>query len=197
MPPKKRQYGDLENESSPFNSPSSSIRINDLTASPTQQYQRAPKQPRTASNTHLAQTATGSSQLDALVIDSDDDDDASQEEPDSTQGYNEQQYNYSLYGTLNNKIVGVRYYNGYATVGEMVVCRREPNNRYDSNAIQVLNVQGEQIGHIPRTLASKLAKYMDNRSLMLEAVLTGNKGAFDCPLAIRLYGTNELSLIHI
>jgi SWI/SNF-related matrix-associated actin-dependent regulator of chromatin subfamily A3 len=191
MPPKKRQYGDLGNESSPFNSPSSSIRINDLTASPTQQYQRAPKQPRTASNTHPAQTATGSSQLDALVIDSDDDDDASQEEPDSTQGYNEQQYNYSLYGTLNNKIVGVRYYNGYATVGEMVVCRREPNNRYDSNAIQVLNVQGEQIGHIPRTLASKLAKYMDNRSLMLEAVLTGNKGAFDCPLAIRLYGTNE------
>ena len=184
MPPKKRQYGDLGNERSPFNSPSSSIRINDLTASPTQQYQRAPKQPRTASNTYPAQTATGSSQFDALVIDSDDEDDASQEELDSTQGYNEQQYSYSLYGTLNNKIVGVRYYNGYATVGEMVVCRREPNNSYDRNAIQVLNVQGEQIGHIPRTLASKLAKYMDNRSLMLEAILTGSKGAFDCPLAI-------------
>ena len=108
MPPKKRQYGDLGNERSPFNSPSSSIRINDLTASPTQQYQRAPKQPRTASNTYPAQTATGSSQLDALVIDSDNEYDASQEEPDSTQGYNEQQYSYSLYGTLNNKIVGVR-----------------------------------------------------------------------------------------
>lgn len=92
---------------------------------------------------------------------------------------------------LQNKIVGVRFYNGYATVGEMVVCRREPQNRFDSNAIQVLNVQGQQIGHIPKTLASKLAKYMDNRSLLVEAQITGRKGDFDCPIEIRLYGTNE------
>jgi SWI/SNF-related matrix-associated actin-dependent regulator of chromatin subfamily A3 len=36
-----------------------------------------------------------------------------------------------LYGVMHGKIVGVRYYNGYATVGEMVVVRREPNNQYD------------------------------------------------------------------
>ena len=202
MAPQKRQYGEFGNESSPFNSPhvysSSSTRYTNPSSSqgyahssPSQQYARAPKQARTAQNSHPSRTATGSSQHDALVIDSDDDDDASQEVPDSTQGYNEQQYSYSLYGMFHNKIVGVRYYNGYATVGEMVVCRREPQNPYDRNAIQVLNVQGEQIGHIPKTYAAKLAKYMDNRSLLVEAHITGPKGQFDCPIEIRLYGTNE------
>jgi SWI/SNF-related matrix-associated actin-dependent regulator of chromatin subfamily A3 len=52
-------------------------------------------------------------------------------------------------------------------------------------------VQGEQIGHIPRTLASKLARYMDNRSLLVEAHITGHKGEFDCPIEIRLYGAND------
>ena len=32
-------------------------------------------------------------------------------------------------GTLKSKIVGVRYYNGYATVGEMVLLKREPHNQ--------------------------------------------------------------------
>lgn len=134
---------------------------------------------------------SGSSQHEPLIIDSDDEDDASQEVPDSTQGYNEEHYSYGLYGMFQNKIVGVRFYNGYATVGEMVVLRRETQNRYDRNAIQVLNVQGQQIGHIPKTWASKLAKYMDNRSLLVEAQITGHKGEFDCPIEIRLYGTNE------
>lgn len=37
---------------------------------------------------------------------------------------------------------------------------REPENPYDQNAIQVRNVMGDQIGHIPRTIASKLAPYI-------------------------------------
>lgn len=37
---------------------------------------------------------------------------------------------------------------------------REPANPYDQNAIQARNVMGEQIGHLPRTIASKLAPYM-------------------------------------
>jgi SWI/SNF-related matrix-associated actin-dependent regulator of chromatin subfamily A3 len=59
-----------------------------------------------------------------------------------------------------NKIVGVRFYNGCATAGEVVICQREPSNRYDSNAIKVVNVLGHQIGHLPRTVAGKLAPYM-------------------------------------
>jgi SWI/SNF-related matrix-associated actin-dependent regulator of chromatin subfamily A3 len=143
MAPQKRQYGDLEDESSPQNSPhnaysSSSTRYANPSSSqgyalssPSQQHGHTPKQPRTSQNAHPSRMAGGTSQADALVIDSDDDDDASQEVPDSTQAYNEQQYSYSLYGVLNNKIVGVRYYSGYAMHGEMVICRREPQNRYD------------------------------------------------------------------
>lgn len=61
---------------------------------------------------------------------------------------------------LPTKIVGVQYYRGFATLGEHVAVKREPQNPYDSNAIRVLNVMGQQIGHIPRTVAAKLAKYM-------------------------------------
>ena len=67
---------------------------------------------------------------------------------------------FQLYGVLNTKIVGVRYYNGHATPGELVIVRREPSNPYDVNAIRVDNVMGHQIGHVPRGMASKLAPFM-------------------------------------
>jgi SWI/SNF-related matrix-associated actin-dependent regulator of chromatin subfamily A3 len=63
-------------------------------------------------------------------------------------------------GAINGKIVGIRYYDGYATMGEQVMVKREPGNPYDSNAIRVNNVHGTQIGHLPRNLAAKLAPYM-------------------------------------
>lgn len=40
-------------------------------------------------------------------------------------------------------------------------------------------------------MAAKLAKYMDNRSLLIEAHITGPKGSFDCPIELKFYGTNE------
>lgn len=98
---------------------------------------------------------------------------------------------FELYGTLFTKIVGVRYYNGVATVNEHVIVRREASNPYDSNAIRVDNVQRAQIGHLPRTVVAKLAKYVDDGSVVLGGVLVGNKGAYDCPVAIRLYGTSD------
>src|ERR1700742_3885698 len=45
-------------------------------------------------------------------------------------------------GAIDGKIVGIRYYDGYATVGEQVMVKREPGNPYDSNAIRVNNVHG-------------------------------------------------------
>ncbi|KAI9727211.1 MAG: hypothetical protein M1834_008471 [Cirrosporium novae-zelandiae] len=111
---------------------------------------------------------------------------------DLTQGFDDDTYNgYELYGSMDTKIVGVRYYRGYATVGEFVIIRREPANPYDSNAIQVLNVQMVQIGHIPRTVAAKLASYMDSKDLLVEGVITGRKGEFDCPIALKLFGTSN------
>ncbi|KAB5572425.1 helicase-like protein [Coniochaeta sp. 2T2.1] len=96
-----------------------------------------------------------------------------------------------LYGSLDGKVVGVRYYRGYASPGEVVICHREPHNQYDENAIRVDNVLGQQIGHIPRTVASKLAPYLDNGDIAIEAVLIGEKGFYDAPIRIHIYGTGD------
>ncbi|TLD39477.1 putative snf2 family helicase protein [Venturia nashicola] len=100
---------------------------------------------------------------------------------------------YELYGSINSKIVGVQYYRGHVTFGEMVLLNREPTNQYDSNAIQVKNVSGVQIGHIPRQVAAKLAPFMDSRKLLCEAETTGPKGGYDVPISIKLLGTNDPS----
>lgn len=96
-------------------------------------------------------------------------------------------------GSINSKIVGVQYYRGHVTFGEMVLLNREPTNAYDSNAIQVKNVYGVQIGHIPRQVALKLAPFMDSRKLLCEAETTGPKGGYDVPISIKLLGTNDPS----
>jgi SWI/SNF-related matrix-associated actin-dependent regulator of chromatin subfamily A3 len=84
---------------------------------------RAAKQPRTSA---YSRTTSGASQQDPVFIDDE------EEDTSATQGFTEQEYSWTLYGGMHAKIVGVRYYDGYATVGEMVVLRREPNNAYDS-----------------------------------------------------------------
>ncbi|KJZ79301.1 hypothetical protein HIM_01452 [Hirsutella minnesotensis 3608] len=96
-----------------------------------------------------------------------------------------------LYGTFDGKIVGVRYYSGYASPGEAVLCHREPHNQYDRNAIRVENVMYQQIGHLPRKVAEKLAPYMDSGDIKLEAELTGEKASFDCPVRLYLYGPSD------
>lgn len=87
--------------------------------------------------------------------------------------------------------MGIRYYSGYATNGESVTLTREPTNQYDSNAIKVSNCFDAQIGHIPKTVAAKLTPFMDRRQLAVEAFLAGEKGAFDVPIRIILYGPGE------
>lgn len=99
--------------------------------------------------------------------------------------------NYQLYGILNTKIVGCRFYNGRATVGEYVKARREPNNPYDKNAIRIDNCMGVQIGHIGRQVAAKLSPLMDSRELLLEGALTGPKTHYDCPIGLKMFGTSD------
>lgn len=65
-----------------------------------------------------------------------------------------------------------------------------PNAR-TGNAIQVLNVNREQIGHIPRVQAAKLAPFMDRRSLIVEATISGHKEYYECPLTLHIYGPND------
>lgn len=47
---------------------------------------------------------------------------------------------------------------------------------------------GEQIGHMPKTVAAKLAKYIDNGWLAVEGVISGQIGQFDCPMILNLFG---------
>jgi SWI/SNF-related matrix-associated actin-dependent regulator of chromatin subfamily A3 len=96
-----------------------------------------------------------------------------------------------LYTNMDAKIVGVRYYNGHVSPGEMVFVRREPHNAYDTNAIQVLNVRRQQIGHIPRNVASKLAPFLDRHQFTVEGYTTSYKGIYDCPIALQLYGSSD------
>ncbi|KAL8656478.1 MAG: hypothetical protein Q9226_002651 [Calogaya cf. arnoldii] len=98
---------------------------------------------------------------------------------------------YEIYGTLHTKIVGIQYYTGVATTGEYVSVQREPSNQHDRNAIRVSNVMRAQIGHIPRQMAAKLARYMDSGSLLVEGSLAGSKGAYDCPIDLRLFGPSD------
>ncbi|EEU40351.1 uncharacterized protein NECHADRAFT_91099 [Fusarium vanettenii 77-13-4] len=98
---------------------------------------------------------------------------------------------FELYGTFVGKIVGVRYYNGYASPGETVLCRREPHNQYDRNAIRVNNVFGDQIGHLPRKVVEKITPYVDAGDIMLEAQLAGEKGFYDCPIKLFFYGPSN------
>jgi SWI/SNF-related matrix-associated actin-dependent regulator of chromatin subfamily A3 len=72
-------------------------------------------------------------------------------------------FGWTCVGAIDDKIVGIRYYNGLATAGEQVMIKREPGNPYDKNAIRIDNVQGAQIGHIPKNLAAKLAPYLVSR----------------------------------
>lgn len=98
----------------------------------------------------------------------DDEDDVNEIIP-STQAAATNTEELHLYGDLPIKIVGVQYYRGYAQPGEQILMRREPGNPYDKNAIRIDNVAGTQIGHIPRRIAEKLAGFMDNSFLHVEA----------------------------
>lgn len=52
---------------------------------------------------------------------------------------------------------------------------------------------GDQIGHIGRREAAKLARYIDNGTLVVEGVLAGTKGQFDCPINLKLFGSSDRS----
>ena len=113
-------------------------------------------------------------------------------EIDLTQDFDDDVYaNYQLYGIFPSKIVGLRFYNGTATVGEYVKVRREPGNPYDRNAIRIDNVMNVQIGHIGRAHAAKLAPFMDSGSLLVEGALTGAPSYYDCPIGLKMFGTSD------
>ncbi|KAH8108075.1 SNF2 family N-terminal domain-containing protein [Cristinia sonorae] len=93
--------------------------------------------------------------------------------------------------TMRTNVVGVQYYKGLVGMGEEVRLIREPRNQYDRNAIKVENIGRQQVGHIPRQVASKLAPLMDRNEVNVEGVmLEGNLsgGKYTLALTLKIYG---------
>ncbi|XP_050395446.1 helicase-like transcription factor [Patella vulgata] len=92
-------------------------------------------------------------------------------------------------GTVNGDIVGLQYYKGTVNIGEMVNLEREPHNKYDRNAIRVINMDGQQVGHIKRELAKALAFVLDNKLARVEGIVPrGSNNTYTMPINITLWG---------
>ncbi|XP_054839603.1 helicase-like transcription factor [Eublepharis macularius] len=97
-----------------------------------------------------------------------------------------------LFGTMRGSVVGLRYYTGVVNNNEMVALQRDPNNRYDVNAIKVNNVNGEQVGHIKKELAACLADIMDNKLALIEGIVPyGARSTFTMPVQLSFWGIPE------
>ena len=53
-----------------------------------------------------------------------------------------------------------------AAVGDVLTLRRESGNRFDSNAIQILNAEGEKYGYVPEKDNQIFARLMDAGKLL-------------------------------
>jgi hypothetical protein len=73
---------------------------------------------------------------------------------------------------IKTKVVGVSFNNADGTrredliiskcrEGDVLILKRDPRNKYDTNAIGVHLSSGEQIGHLSAALARDLASVMD------------------------------------
>ena len=52
---------------------------------------------------------------------------------------------------------------------------------------------GRQVGHLPRKLVENLVPYIDSGDIHVEGAITGEKGYYDCPIRLILYGTADPS----
>ncbi|KAJ3934005.1 MAG: SNF2 family N-terminal domain-containing protein [Lentinula lateritia] len=115
--------------------------------------------------------------------------DAAEDEP------MEEEVQDELIVSLNTQVVGIQYYKGLVGPGEEVILAREPSNRYDRNAIRVDNIGHTQVGHLPRTVASKLAPLMDSRAITVEGVIhDGNLSGFrgyNLEITLKMYGPSD------
>lgn len=57
-----------------------------------------------------------------------------------------------------------------ASVGDMLTLRRESGNRFDSNAILILNAEGEKYGYVPEKDNMVFARLMDAGKLLVAKI---------------------------
>ncbi|QRW08198.1 SWI/SNF-related matrix-associated actin-dependent regulator of chromatin subfamily A member 3-like 3 [Ceratobasidium sp. AG-Ba] len=86
--------------------------------------------------------------------------------------YDEEEAQYTdMYLSFQSQVVGIQYYDGLVGPGEQVNLVREPTNKYDRNAIQVMNMRLKQVGHIPRQTAANLAPLIDQNLILVEGTM--------------------------
>ncbi|KAG0623190.1 hypothetical protein M758_3G155200 [Ceratodon purpureus] len=96
-----------------------------------------------------------------------------------------------LLGFVEVNVVGLQYYSGRVSDQEMVRLIREPHNPYDRNAIQVVNILGDQIGHIERYKACHLAPLVDDSLALIEGIVPhGSKNKFKMPCLVHIFSNS-------
>jgi SWI/SNF-related matrix-associated actin-dependent regulator of chromatin subfamily A3 len=58
-------------------------------------------------------------------------------------------------------------------------------------SVNCIDFSSRLLGHLPKTVAAKLAPFMDRRELIVEAIISGEKGYYECPVALKMYGSND------
>lgn len=150
----------------------------------------SPQEPATPKGIDLDQIADEPKRCERITIDSDSDDGDEEE----TGLVNIDEFSQHLYiGSFFSKIVGVQHYRGRATTGESVHLRREPDNAYDCHAIQCLNVNRQQIGHIPAQIAAGLAPWLENKVCLIEGSVKGKAQVYSIPLQIDVFAQIAVS----
>ncbi|KAK0595428.1 hypothetical protein LWI29_006520 [Acer saccharum] len=100
-----------------------------------------------------------------------------------------------MVGFVICNIVGLRHYSGTINGREMVGLVREPLNRFDKNAIKVINRRSLQVGHIEHSVAAVLSPLMDNRTIRVEGIVpnTGRSGnRHKIPIQIHVFARLEM-----
>jgi hypothetical protein len=60
-------------------------------------------------------------------------------------------------------VAGIGHYSDDYEEGELVYFELEPSNKFDSNAIKVLNSKFDQIGYVPRDKAAEFIELIDGK----------------------------------
>lgn len=108
------------------------------------------------------------------------------------------EHEFELFGKLNTWIVGVQYYrDAKRSVGQQVFFEIEPENPVDSNAVVVMDRDGEKIGYLPHYDAAHFAPLTTNGSIALKGFI--GEETFSCrsgrdrlPLSIEVYATRKI-----
>jgi len=94
-------------------------------------------------------------------------------------GINSDTFDLSRFQVTN--VVGMKYINGMQWTkrlkeGDEIVLIREPDNKYDSNAIKVCSLQEHQIGYIPKNTAKQISKEIDSKRNVKTYVVDNSNG---------------------